>query len=162
MSGRLFRVEHVDADDTGDLQTTTLLGPMGETLKKVHRVQPFGFHSNVPKGAHGMALQFGGGPDGGRLLNAVLGLEHQDYRPRKREVGSTALYDQNGSLVSLVMKEVRIVHAKSITLVAPEIVLEGTVKLGGADADKPASMKGSLDTKGDVQTGNLATKVLVK
>ncbi len=50
MSGRLFRVEHVETDDKGDLQTATLLGPQGETLKRVHRLQPFGFHSSVPKG----------------------------------------------------------------------------------------------------------------
>lgn len=162
MSGRMFRVEHQEADDEGDQQTTTLLGLPGETLLNVHRVQPFGFHSNVPKGAHGLALQFGGGPDGGRLLNAVLGLEHQKYRPRKREVGSSAIYDANGSIVSLVMKEIRIVHAKAIHLVAPEIVLDGLVKIGGADADKPASMKGSIDTDGDAQLSNLATRVLLK
>ena len=112
MSGRMFRAEHVEADDSGDLQTTTLLGPSGETLKKVHRVQPFGFHSNIPKGSHGFGLQFGGGPDGGRLLNAYLGGEHEKYRPRNRDVGSAAIYDMHGSIVSLVEKEMRIVHAK--------------------------------------------------
>lgn len=111
MGGRLFRAEHVDADDRGDLQTVTLLGQHGETLKKVHRVQPFGFHSNIPKGSHGFGLQFGDGQSG-RLLNAYLGGEHEKHRPRDREVGSTILYDQNGSAISLVEKEMRYVHAK--------------------------------------------------
>lgn len=112
MGGRLFRAEHVDADDSGDLQTVTLYGQYGETLKKVHRVQPFGFHSNIPKGSHGFGLQFGDAQSG-RLLNAFLGGEHQDYRPRDREVGSTAIYDQNHNLISLVQKEMRFTGARA-------------------------------------------------
>lgn len=123
MSGRMFRAQHVDADDEGDLQTVTLLGPQGETLKKVHRVQPFGFHSNVPKDSHGFGLQFGGGPDGGRLLNAFLGGEHEKYRPRKRDEGTSAIYDMFGSMVSLVEKEIRFVHAKQKTFVVGDCTL---------------------------------------
>ena len=107
MSGRLFRGQVVDSDDAGDLQTITLLGQYGETLKRVHRVQPFGFHSNMPADSHGFGVQFGGA-DGGRTLNAFLGGEHADHRPRNREVKSTALYDGNDNLISLVSKELRV------------------------------------------------------
>jgi phage gp45-like len=114
---RLFRAEHLEADDTGDLQTITLRGLPRELIEQVHRVQPFGFHSNIPAGSHGFGLQFGDG-QGGRLLNAFLGGEHPQYRPRKRDVGTTAIYDQFGSIVSLVQKEVRIVHASQVVLSA--------------------------------------------
>ena len=113
MNGRLFRAEHVEADDDDELQTVTLYGQHGETLKKVHRVQPFGFQSNVPKGSHGIGMQFG---YGGRTLKAFLGGEDPKSRPRKREVGSTALYDANENLISLVQKELR-VTGKKVTVI---------------------------------------------
>jgi len=96
MGGRLFRVEHVEADDSGDQQTLTLYGQTNETLKKVPRVQHFGLSSNPPVGSHGMGLQFGG-DDGGRLLNAALGLEHAASRPRKQEPGQNTIYDASGN-----------------------------------------------------------------
>jgi len=136
MSGRLFRVEHVDTNDEGDLQTSTLLGPQGETLKRVPRVMPFGLHSSVPSGSHGMALQFGAG---GRTLKAVLGLEHQDHRPRKREVGSTALYDANGNTISLVQSELRWTGKKASVIESGDTV---TVSVG---ALKIIVSKGRID-----------------
>ena len=97
MGGRLFRVEHVDADDEGDQQTLTLYGQKNETLKKVPRIQNFGESSNPPVGSHGMGLQFGGA-DGGRLLNAALGLEHAASRPRNLKPGQKAVYDDKGNI----------------------------------------------------------------
>lgn len=96
MGGRLFRVEHVEADDEGDQQTLTLYGLPNETLKKVPRVQHFGLSSNPPVGSHGMGLQFGG-QDGSRLLNAALGLEHAASRPRKQKPGQSTIYDDKGN-----------------------------------------------------------------
>lgn len=49
-----------------------------------------------------------------------------------------------------------------VVITADKIILEGLVLLGGADADKPASMKGTIDTGGNADISNLATKVLVK
>lgn len=97
MSGRLFRVEHVEADDEGDQQTLTLYGLPNETLKKVPRLQHFGLSSNPPVGAHGLGIQFGGGADGGRLLNMALGLEHAKSRPRKQKPGQSTIYDDKGN-----------------------------------------------------------------
>ncbi len=48
------------------------------------------------------------------------------------------------------------------TITADEIVLAGVVKLGGDDADQPAAMKGTVDTGGNADVSNLATKVFVK
>ncbi len=47
----------------------------------------------------------------------------------------------------------------TVTIKGPKIVLAGTVYLGSADANRPLSLKGSVDTRGDVQQGNLATQV---
>ena len=47
------------------------------------------------------------------------------------------------------------------TITADEIVLAGTVKLGSADASTPAAMKGTIDTGGNADISNLATKVFV-
>jgi len=49
-----------------------------------------------------------------------------------------------------------------ITLRADKIILAGVVYLGAADANKPAAMQGTLDTRGDAATSNLANKVFVK
>ena len=152
----------VETDDDGDLQTTTLLGPQGETLKRVHRLQPFGFHSSVPKGAHGLGVQFGGGPDGGRRLNMVLGLEDPSSRPRKREPGSTALYDANGSMISLVQSEMRVVHAKSFTVVVGGVSLTITkdgVTIKGGKVTHEGKDIGATHRHGGVQSGASNTDV---
>lgn len=160
MSGLdLFRAELGDTDDAGDLQLAkTLLGYAGEEFTRVHRVQPFGFHGHAPRGSHGVGLALRGMRD----LVVALGCEHPQHRPKNRAVGTTAIYDMWGNIVSLVEAEIRVVHATKIHLVAPEIVLEGTVKLGGADAATPASMQGTVDSAGDTDASGFATKVLMK
>jgi len=155
----LFRAELGDTDDAGELQLAkTLLGYAGEEFTRVHRVSPFGFTSHAPAGSHGIGLALRGMRD----LVVALGLEHPQYRPRNRAVGTTAIYDQWGNIVSLVEAEIRIVHTAKIHLKAPEIVLEGTVKLGGDDAAKPASMQGTVDSAGHSDVSGFATKVLMK
>lgn len=158
MSIHIFRLEGEETDDSGDLQTLKALGYAGEELTGVHRVMPFGLHSHAPKGSHSLAIA----ARGQRTLVAALGLEDPQHRPKNRELGSTAIYDANGSIVSLVQANIRIVHAKEIHLVAPKIYLEGTCYLGGSDASTPASMQGTVDTGGNSDVSNLATKVLLK
>jgi phage gp45-like len=159
MTLALFRAKVGEIDDSGDLQIgKTMQGYAGEEFTRVHLVRQYGFHSVVPPRSHGIGLALRGMRD----LAVMLGGEYPDYRPKNRDVGSTALYDMHGNIVSLVESEIRIVHATKIHLVAPSIVLEGTVKLGGDDADKPAAMQGSIDSHGDSEVSGLATKVLVK
>lgn len=137
-----------EIDDAGDQQLVTLFGPRGETLKKVPVAGRFGFHSMPPPGSHGLITQLGGG-GAGRRLNAILGLEHAASRPKGREAGSTAIYDANGNMVSLVQAEVRIVGAAKVTIVAPTIVLEGNVHLGG-EGGQLVHRKGDKDSDNDV------------
>jgi phage baseplate assembly protein gpV len=50
----------------------------------------------------------------------------------------------------------------TITITAPKIVLDGQCYLGGPDANRLASAKGTIDTAGEADVSNLATKVFVK
>lgn len=112
MSMRIVRVLLEEVDDKNKQQMMKLLGLPGEELKNVPYVGHYGFHSVPPKGAHGFLLQHGGGPSGGRDLNAVFGIEHPEHRPKSKDEGYAALYDNHGNTVSIVEKEIRITHAK--------------------------------------------------
>ena len=108
----LFRFQVSETSDDGAMQTLKGLGFAGEELTGVHRVMPFGVASNAPVGSHAFAIAM----RGQRSLVAAIGLEHPDYRLRNREIGSTAIYDMHGNVVSLVQKSLRIVHAEQIEL----------------------------------------------
>ena len=154
----LRRASVSELDATGSQHLAKLKGLKGEELDKVPRIKEFGFSSRPPAGAEAMILALGGRSD--RAM--VLGIDHKDHGPRDLGVGQTAIYDAHGNVISLVEREIRMVGATSITLKAPVIIIDGLVRLGGADADKPAAMLGTLDTDGDSAIGNLATRVLVK
>ena len=108
----VFRFQLGATDDKGDLQTVSGRGHAGEELEGVHRVQHFGFHSNAPLGSHGIGLA----PRGNRDLAVMLGIEHAGSRQRNTPVGSTAIYDANGGILSIVNKAFRVV-GDSCTLV---------------------------------------------
>ncbi|SFM76719.1 phage baseplate assembly protein domain-containing protein [Methylobacterium pseudosasicola] len=128
MGGRLFRIEHVEADDSGDQQTLTLYGLPNETLKKVPRIQSFGESSNPPVGSHGMGLQFGSA-DGGRLLNAALGLEHAPSRPRNLKPGQKAVYDDKGNITRYLGDDGIWHDAKD----KPQKITGKTIEITGSD-----------------------------
>lgn len=154
----LRRAQLQRIDDSGSQQLVDFRAFAGDSPKKVFRPQQHGFTSNPPAGSEGYALALGGRSD--RLMYVDGG--HQDHRPKGRPAGSTAIYDAFGQIISLVDKNVRIVGSDTVTIVAPTIVLEGTVKLGGADASRPASAQGTIDSAGHTETSNFATKVLMK
>lgn len=128
-------------------------GLAGDAFTRVHRIEPHGFASHPVKG--GIAL---GVSRGRRDTTYAIGGENPALRPGLPQ-GGTAIYDHNGNIVSIVTSELRIVHAGKIHLVAPEIILEGAVKLGGPDAARPISAQGTLDTGGNADTGNFASNV---
>lgn len=49
----------------------------------------------------------------------------------------------------------------TITAKAGTVVLDGEVKLGSPSASRPASAQGTIDSRGDADSGNFATKVFV-
>lgn len=145
-------VEHVEGQ-----QFLAGRGLAGERFPRVHRVEPHGFTSHPVAGGIATLMQARANRDslyamGGANpeLVPVLGL------------GGAAIYDHLGTVVSVVQNKVRIVAADSVTITAPTIVLDGNVKLGGADASRPASAEGTVDTAGAADQGNLATRVWVK
>lgn len=156
--GLMRRVSLVELDDSGSQQRLRATGLAGEEFVNVVRAQHFGLTSVPPKGAEGLLLAQGGRSDRAH----ILGLEHGDHRRRDVEVGGTVLYDANGQAISLVRNALRIVGSGTITIKANKVVIDAEVHLGGADADKPASMLGTIDSAGHSEQSNLATKVFVK
>lgn len=132
-------------------------GFAGDFFSQAHRPEPHGFASHPVRGGIGIVL----GARGRRDAAYVLGGENPNLRP-DIEMGGAAIYDHTGNIVSVVQHELRLVHATKVTISAPEIVLDGLVKLGGDDASRPASAEGTIDSCGCSDTGNFATKVLVK
>ncbi len=131
-------------------------GLAGESFPRVHRVEPHGFTSWPVAGGIATLMQARANRDS---LYAMGGA-NPDLVPQLGRGGS-AIYDHLGNIVSVVENKVRIVAAESVTIVAPTIVLDGDVKLGGPGANRPASAKGTVDTAGAEDIGNLATKVWV-
>lgn len=71
---------------------------------------------------------------------------HDKGAEHKMTIGDTFIFAKDG--------EVRIK--------ADKIVLEGNCYIGGEDGAKPASREGTIDTDGDAEVANFATKVWLK
>lgn len=142
-----------DGDDRETQQRVALRGYKGDEPDDVHRFQLPGIHSVPVKGGEGVIVEMGGRSD--RAL--FLGGEHKDHKPKGYEPGDTVLYDHHGNSASLVKGRMRIVHRTEVRIVAPKIVLEGTVHLGG-DGGKLVHRKDDVDSDGDAAVGS-ASKV---
>ena len=123
MMTSLFRAEHIAADDTGDIQTASAYGHASERLDAILRIQSHGFSSNPPVGSHGIGLRLRGESD----LAVLLGLEHQDTRPRNLGVGDSALYNADGSIWRMVGKNPTFDALGDVVLTAKSF----TFKCGG-------------------------------
>lgn len=99
-----------DLDDSGVQQLASATGFLGHVIGQAVRRQGFGLSSVPPAGAEGLFLASGGRSDRGHLL----GLEHPDHKPLGTQLGGTVLYDAYGTAVSLVQKNLRMVHASDI------------------------------------------------
>lgn len=145
------RVTHVNGQ-----QFLAGKGLAGERFPRVHRVEPHGFTSHPVAGGIATVVQARGNRDSAYALGgANPGLVPQ------LAAGGTAIYNHLGNIVSIVENDIRIVAAARVEIVAPEILLDGNVKLGGPGADRPASARGTLDSAGASDTSNFATRVWV-
>ncbi|WP_052161062.1 phage baseplate assembly protein [Hoeflea sp. BAL378] len=131
-------------------------GFAGDSFERVHRIEPHGFASHPVKGGIGVAMSARGNRDSAYLF----GGENPSMRPSV-DLGGTAIYDHTGNIVSVVQRQMRFVHSSKVHIVAPEIILEGTVRLGGPAAARPVSAQNSVDSAGHLQTSNLAEGVFV-
>jgi len=132
-------------------------GFAGDGFERVHRPEPHGFASHPVKGGIVTVLSARGNRDSAY----ALGGENPSLRPELPS-GGTAIYDHVGNIVSIVEADIRIVHSKKVHIIAPEIILEGVLFLGGPDASRPASAQGTIDTAGDADISNPATMVFMK
>jgi len=147
-----------ELDVSGPQHIAKLTGLAGETLSRVPRVKEFGFSSNTPPGAMAIIASLWGRSDNAM----VLGLDHGQYGPRALGIGQTALYDAYGNIVSLVQHKIRIVSPEAIEMVAPKIILNGSVTIGGPDGSGvPVSRQGTVDSGGNTDASNFATMVKV-
>lgn len=152
----LRRAQLTSIDTSGAQHLATLKGLPGEALVNIPRVKDFGFSSMPPAGSTALIAALGGRSD--RAM--VLGIDHPSFGPRDQQPGYTTLYDAYGNAVSLVQSNLRIVGSAKVTISAPLIVLDGVVHLGG-EGGVPAAMQGTVDTAGNADVGNLATRVFV-
>lgn len=86
------RVQVVAVDDSGPIQTITVIGLADEYFTLPLRGQPFGISGVPPVGSVGYLFAANG-----RLEQAfLLGMEHPDHRPRNLADGVTQLYGKAG------------------------------------------------------------------
>jgi hypothetical protein len=90
----------------------------------------------------------------GMFFGCFLGGSPTSY-VQFQDNGSIAISPDAGTTSLLVEKN-------KVTITATQFIVNGTSYLGGADASTPASMRGTVDTNGDADIANLATKVLLK
>lgn len=129
-------------------------GFSGDSFERVHRIEPHGFASNPVKGGIGVAMSARGNRDSAYLF----GGENPGMRP-DIDLGGAAIYDHTGNIVSVVQKHMRIVHSAKVHFIAPKIILEGVVYLGGPGASRPVSAEGTVDSGGDADASNFAAGV---
>ena len=117
-------------------QQITLLCPDGDLVNAV--ALPGGFHDKNPAPS----------------TSAAEDIEAQRGTSRLRTTDTAAFLESGKSSIQ--------VQDGIITLTAAKIVLAGTYYLGGADASKPLSMQGTIDTAGATDVDNLSTTGFTK
>lgn len=157
----------------------------GEKGTEIEHPEPYGFSARVKdptteggKKRRAEAFVVRAAGNSSHPFAAVI--SDRRYRPKDLQKGEVTLHDDQGQRVHLKRDGVYVYGLKvtfqvrdgqgnlkaKIELVGDDIVLTpsggGKIKLGGADAAKPASMEGTLDSAGHAEVSNLATKVLVK
>lgn len=131
-------------DASGQTITQQLVdaqGYDGDSPSKMVRVQSHGFHSNPPEGSEGLALSLGGRSD--RLH--VIGLDHQDYRPKNVPSGDVAVYNNKSVLLQTAGDDLNHNQNGIYTMTVKSLV----VKCGGVTV--------TIDSNGLAITGGSVT-----
>lgn len=90
------RVEVIEVDDSGPIQSITVVGLADEYFTLPLRGQPFGLSGVPPVGSIGYLFAANGRLDQGFLI----GMEHPDYRPRDLVSGSCRMYGKEGQEIT--------------------------------------------------------------
>lgn len=141
----LFRTELIETDDRGDLQTAKAYGYASEEVAGAHVVRQHGLASHAPKGSHGIGIA----GSGERALVAVIGLEHQEKRPRDLKEGNTTLYDAGGNQIRMLGDD-GIWHDAGK---APQKMTGKTAEISGTDKAWIGSKDGKTYLGGDGTDG---------
>lgn len=163
------RVRLDGTDDSGKQQKVRTKGRKRENLggekRGVVKLQQYGFSYNAPAGSLGRATMLGGNPD----QTFVDNLEHPDHRPKGLAEGQWKNYDMWGHFLharedgwefKIGSATIMIGNNGVITITGVTINLVGNIHLGSTGG-VPAAMQGSIDTDGDAEVENLATRVWV-
>lgn len=142
----LFRAEVKETDDSGQIQTAAGYGYAGEEMAGAQVVRQHGLASHAPKGSHGIGLA----GSGERAQVVLLGLEHQDHRPRDLKEGNTTIYDAGGNATRYLGDDGIWHDAKD----RPQRMTGKTVGLEASDTGYVAGKKVYLG--GDGKTGRYA------
>ncbi len=90
------RVQVIAVDDSGPIQTITVIGLADEYFTLPLRAQPFGLSGVPPVGSVGYLFAANG-----RLDQAFLmGMEHPDFRPRDLASGACQMYGKAGQSIT--------------------------------------------------------------
>ena len=178
----LSRATIEKSDDEKKLQELDLSLFYGEKKVAVERAQEYGFSSRpLPPKDKQKAEAWVIFPTGTRSHGVAIAVDDRRHRPKKMEEGEVVVYDDQGQKIHIGRKGIRVSGGSSklpvtvevggstvtisdgtITIKATTIVLDGDVKLGGADASRALALKDSVDSDGDTMLSNLATKVKAK
>lgn len=90
------RVEVIEVDDSGPIQSITVVGLADEYFTLPLRGQPFGLSGVPPVGSIGYLFAANGRLDQGFLI----GMEHPDHRPRDLASGTCQLYGKAGQSIT--------------------------------------------------------------
>lgn len=129
-------------------QQITLLAPDGDVANGF--LIPGGFHDKNPA------------PSQSADEDIALQRGDDDKAVRFRTTDSEAAMENKAGKSSVVAGKDTVTSTAKKTIIDGDLIVKGKTYLGGEDADKPASMKGTIDTGGDADVSNLSTTVFMK
>ena len=116
-----------EVDDSGPIQRVKVTLLSGE-VREVPSLQRYGFSSNPPAGAEGLAGFVGGARESGVLVAH----DHRAHRLRGLAPGEAVVHAMDGARILLRPGgEIEIVAATSVTISAPEITIDGNLSVVG-------------------------------
>lgn len=147
-----YRVQIGNVNDTGTENYHDYAGTAGESHTKVLHIQSHGF-SGVPAiGAHAMALALGSRRD----VVALLGGEHQSFKPKGLGAGNTAFYNADGTIMKMIGKNITLDGADTWTMTIGGVVFKFSsagLEVTGGDIKHNGKSVGSTHTHTGVQAG---------
>jgi phage gp45-like len=142
----LIRSEFIETDDSKEEQVVKLYGLAGEELKDVYRPQTYGLSAHAPKKSNGVLVSFGGE----RSLSMLLGGDLPSKRPHGLKEGEVKLYDVEGNVIFMALKNGISVSAAKGDVVVKSAEGKITINAEGDIEMKSAQGKVTIGAKGHI------------